>query len=157
MGRWLGCCRPGVDRSSCLVVAGPPVLKIGATGRRADDVRVLLGVELEGPGMASLQLASICWLISCSGTGREHIGLWVVKATPTENHKEPERWEGALPSDCINCNLYFNDDSTENTGLASPVLELAIVLADCETRRKVVQYTQAAASRSPSSARAPQV
>ena len=95
---WLGgWCK--VDRP-CLVVEGPPalVLKIGAMGR-ADDVRgVFFGVD--GPGMVSLQPASICWLINCSDTCREHIGLWL--KTATENHKEPEALEAGLPSDYIN-------------------------------------------------------
>jgi hypothetical protein len=90
---WLGGCRE-IDRP--YLVVGPPVLvlKIGATGRPA-DVRVFLGVD--GPGMASLQPASICWLINCSDTRREHIGLWLKAAT--ENHKEPETPEaGSWPT-----------------------------------------------------------
>ena len=50
--------------------------------------------------MASLHPASICWLINCSDTCREHIGLWLNAAT--EIHEELETTEAALPSDYIN-------------------------------------------------------
>ena len=75
---------------------------------RPDDIRVVLGVD--GPGMASLQPASICWLINCSDTCREHIGLWLKVAN--ENDKEPETPEADLPSDYINLH-YFNYCKTQ--------------------------------------------
>lgn len=123
-GLFVGCC--GVDRP-CLVVAPPVlVLKIDATGR-LDDVRAVLGVD--GPGMASLQPASICWLINCSDTCREHIGLWLKGAT--ENHKEPQNTGSRKQAYQV------------TTGLTSPVLELAIMIvpAHGKTGKKVKRYT----------------
>jgi len=96
---------------------------------RPDDVRVFFWVD--GPGMVSLQPASMCWLINCPDTCREHIGLWL-KAV-TENHKEPETPPDAcLPSDYNKSHLYINRHSAEHAGLTSPVLELLAmaVLAD---------------------------
>jgi len=110
---------------------GPPVLvlKIGATGRAdsdADDIRIFLGVE--GPGMASLQPPSMCWLINCSGTGREHIGLWLIKAT-VRTMTSRRHQEAALPSDCDDC-IYISITKTwaENRALALPVLAMAILV-----------------------------
>jgi hypothetical protein len=65
---------------------------------------------------------------------------------------------------------FFNYDSAENVGVASPVLELAIVMADCEVEREWCSCAQeqllhsdyfqvpasAACPESPSSACAPQ-
>jgi hypothetical protein len=87
--------RSEVDRP-CLLVVAPPVLvlKIGATGR-LDAVRVCFGVD--GPRIASLQPASICWLINRSDTCREHIGLWFKKGQrlrTTKSRKHQKREAG---------------------------------------------------------------